>query len=130
MIGLTKSLKWNSTARDDDIPENLIKQCIQLIKGPLAHIYNLSLKSDFFPDIRKTAKVRPAYKNGNTYDIRKYRPTSIIPVFVKLLERLLYTRIIYFLCDKKSLRKLKMVLGRLNQLIKLFSHLSKGFRRP
>ena len=130
LIGLTKSLKWNSTARDDDIPENLLKQCIQLTKGPLAHIYNLSLKSAVFPDIRKTAKVRPVYKKGNTYDVRNYRPTSIIPVFAKVFERLMYTRIISFLCDKKSFRKLKMVLGRVNLLIKLFSHLSKGFRGP
>ena len=130
LIGLTKSLKWNSTARDNDIPENPLKQCIQLIKGPLAHICNLSLKSGVFPDIRKTAKVSPVYKKGNTYDVRNYRPTSIIPVFAKVFERLMYTRIISFLCDKKSFRKLKMVLGRVNILIKLFSHLSKGFRRP
>jgi len=43
MISLTKSLKGKPTAGDDDIPENLVKQCVQLIKGPLAHIYNLSL---------------------------------------------------------------------------------------
>ena len=34
MISLTKSLKGKPTA-GDDIPENLVKQCMQLIKGPL-----------------------------------------------------------------------------------------------
>jgi len=43
VISLAKSLKGKPTAGDDDIPENLVKQCMQLIKGPLAHIYNLSL---------------------------------------------------------------------------------------
>jgi len=51
MISLIKSLKGKPTAGDDDIPENLVKQCVQLIKGPLAHIYNLSLNSGVFPDI-------------------------------------------------------------------------------
>ena len=33
--------------------------------------------------------------------MRNYRPISIVPVFAKRLERLMYNRIIYFLCDNK-----------------------------
>jgi len=65
VISLTKSLKGKPNAGDNDIPENLVKQCMQLIKGPLAHIYNLSLNSGVFPDIWKTAKVKPLYKKGD-----------------------------------------------------------------
>jgi len=105
VICLTKSLKGKPTAGDDDIPENLVKQCMQLIKGPLAHIYNLSLNSGVFPDVWKTAKVevKPSYIKGNKYDIRNYRPISIIPVFAKLLGRLIYNRIILFLYENKIL---------------------------
>jgi hypothetical protein len=35
VISLTKSLRGKPTAGDDDIPENVFTQCIQLIKGPL-----------------------------------------------------------------------------------------------
>jgi len=94
VISLTKSLKGKPTAGDDDIPENLVKQCMQLIKGPSAHIYNLSLISSVFPDIWKTAKVKPLYKKGDKYDMKNYRPISITPVFAKLLEGLMYNRII------------------------------------
>jgi len=62
LISLSKSLEGKPTAGDDDIPENLVTQCVQLIKGPLAHIYNLSLYSGVFPDIWKTAKVKPLHK--------------------------------------------------------------------
>jgi hypothetical protein len=65
VISLTKSLKEKPTADDGDIPENLVKHCMQLIKGPLAHIYNLSLNSGVFPDIWKTVKVKPLYKKGD-----------------------------------------------------------------
>jgi len=71
---------------DDDIPENLVKQCMQLIKGLMAHIYNLSLNSGVYPNVRKTTKVKPLYEKGDKYDMSNYRPISIIPVFAKLLE--------------------------------------------
>jgi len=103
VISLTKSLKGKPTAGDDDIPENLLQQCMQLIKGPLARIYNLSLNSGVFPDIWKTTKVKPLYKKGYKYEMKNYRPVSIIPVFTKLLERLIYNRIISFLYENKIL---------------------------
>jgi len=67
----------------------------------LAHIYNLSLNSSVFPDIWKRAKVKPLYKKGDKYDMKNYRPMSVIPVFAKRLERLMYNRIISFLYDNK-----------------------------
>ena len=73
VISLTMSLKRKPTAGDDDIPENLVKQCMQLIKGPLVHIYNLSLNSGVFPDIWKITKVKPLYKKGDKYDMKNYR---------------------------------------------------------
>jgi hypothetical protein len=63
----------------------------------------LSLTSGVFPDVWKTAKVKPLYKNGDKYDMRNYRPISIIPVFGKLLEGLMYNRTISFLYENKIL---------------------------
>jgi hypothetical protein len=74
VISLTKSLKGKPTAGFDDIPEGAVKQCIQLIKGPLAQIYNGSLNSVVFPDEWKTAKVKPLYKKGDGYDMLNFRP--------------------------------------------------------
>jgi hypothetical protein len=67
-------LKNKLTAGYNDIPESLVKQCIQLIKGPLTHIYNVSLRSGVFPDKWKAAKVKPLYKKGDRYNIQNYRP--------------------------------------------------------
>ena len=101
VISLAKSLKGKPIAAVDDIPENLVKQCIQLIKVPLANIYNLSLNSGLFPDVSKTAKTKPVYKKGDKDDVWNYRPISVIPVSAKLLERLMYNRTISFLYDRK-----------------------------
>jgi len=45
------NLKGKTTAGYDDVPENLVKRCIQLIKKPLAHIYNVSFNTGVFPDV-------------------------------------------------------------------------------
>ena len=103
VISLTKSVKGKPTSGDDDIPENLVKQCIHLIKGPLTHIYNLSLTSGVFLVLWKTVKVNPLHKKGDKYDMNNYRPISIIPVFAKILERLMYNRNTSFLYKNKIL---------------------------
>jgi hypothetical protein len=103
VISLTKSLNGKPTSGDDDIPENLVKQCILLIKGPLTHIYNLSLNSGVFPDLWKTAEVKPLHKKADKYDMYNYKTVSIIPVFAKLLERLMYNRMRSFLYENKIL---------------------------
>jgi len=103
VVSLAKNLKNKLTAGYDDIPKSLVKQCIQLIKGPLTHTYNVSLRSGVFPDEWQAAKVKPWYKKGDRYDIRNYRPISIISVFAKLLERLMFNRLIPFLYKNKIL---------------------------
>jgi hypothetical protein len=101
VVSLAKNLKNKLTAGYDDIPKSLVEQCIQLIKGPLTHTYNVSLRSGIFPDEWKAAKVKPWYKKGDRYDIQNYRPISIISVFAKLLERLMFNRLIPFLYKNK-----------------------------
>jgi hypothetical protein len=103
VISLTKSLKGKPTSGDNNIPENLVKQCIRLIKGPLTHIYNLSLISSVFSVLWKTAKVKPLHKKGDKYDMNNYRPISVIPVFANMLEQLICNRITSFLYENKIL---------------------------
>ena len=54
MVSLAKNLKDKLTASYGDIPESLVKQRIQLFKGTLAHIYNITLSTGLFRDERKS----------------------------------------------------------------------------
>jgi hypothetical protein len=49
------------------------------------------------------AKVKPLHKKADRYGIQNHRPISIISVFAKLLERLMFNRLIPFLYDNKIL---------------------------
>jgi hypothetical protein len=80
------------------IPDYVIKQCTELLKKPLANIYNSSLESGIFPDELKIAKIVPLYKKGSTRDIQNYRPIALLSVFLfKLLEKMVHNRLMSFI---------------------------------
>ena len=94
---VARSLKNKLTAGTDEIPEYVVKQCIEQLKVPLANIYNASLESGTFPDKLKIAKVTPIHKKADLRDVSNYRPISVLPVFSKLLEKLMYNRLTAFI---------------------------------
>lgn len=81
----------------DDIPITIVKQSFPFICKPLTHIFNSSLISGYFPCKLKTAKVIPLYKKGNASDLTSYRPISLLPIFSKILERLVYNQFLDYL---------------------------------
>jgi hypothetical protein len=57
-----KNFQRKHSAGIDEIPDYVVKKCIEEIKKPLAHLCNASMKSGIFPDRFKIAKVKPLYK--------------------------------------------------------------------
>ena len=47
----------------------------------------------------KTANVVPIYKSGDEKMFSNYRPVAVLPVFSKLIERLMYNRLIMFVTN-------------------------------
>jgi hypothetical protein len=78
---VTKDLKNKLSTGIDEIPDYVVKQCIKLLKKPLANIYNASLESGIFQDQLKIAKVVPLYKKEDKRDIQNYRPIALLSVF-------------------------------------------------
>ena len=96
LLTLILNLK-NCSSGFDGIHSKVIKQTYPLFFKPLKHVLNLSLTQGFFPDEMKIAKVIPLYKHGDTSKFNNYRPVSILPLFSKLLERLMYNRLLEFI---------------------------------
>ena len=93
----------NASAGIDGIHSNVIKRTFHSYLVPLSHVLNLSIIQGFFPDSLKLAKVVPLYKSGDTASLSNYRPVSVLPLFSKILERLLYNRILDFITKHKVL---------------------------
>ena len=51
---------------------------------------NESLLCGIFPEKLKLAKVTPVFKKGSTQDKDNYRPISVLSVFRKIFEKVMY----------------------------------------
>ena len=50
----------------------------------------------WFPDILKVVKITPIYKKDDPQLLDNYRPVSILPIFGKLFEKVIYFRLYSF----------------------------------
>jgi Reverse transcriptase (RNA-dependent DNA polymerase) len=76
---------------------HLVKKSLPLIAEPLIHIFNLSLLQGVVPDKFKIAKVIPVFKSGNPQDMNNYRPISLLCSFSKILEKIVFIRLMKYL---------------------------------
>ena len=88
-----------------DVRVSLIKYVKQEIIDGLVIIFNKSFREGCFPEILKIAKVTPIYKGDDAANPNNYRPISLLSVFDKLLEKLMYNRLDSFLHKHKIFYK-------------------------
>lgn len=79
-------------------------------------IVNESLLSGIFPDKLKLAEVTPVFKKGSTQDKDNYRPISVLSVFSKIFEKVMYKRLYAYL---EFFTHFSLALDRIVQLIML-----------
>ena len=89
----------------DNILASVIKDNVNTLAVPLTHLVNLSFCQGLFPDELKIAKVLPLYKNDDPKLVGNYRPVSVLPIFSKIYERILYNRLIKFINKHEILYK-------------------------
>lgn len=91
----------NSTTRDvNQLQIKPIKFVLDAIAPVLTHVYNLCLSTGVFPRKMQIGKVLALFKKGDRTDISNYRPISILPLFSKCLEKLIFRRLSNFLESK------------------------------
>ena len=57
------------------------------------------------PDDLKIAKIIPVYKSDDKKIVSNYRPISVLPAFSKILEKLVYNRLLDFINQHNLLSK-------------------------
>ena len=74
-----------------------MKHVAPSIVRPLRHICQLSLTEGNFPDELKIAKIIPLYKANDPSMFNNYRPISLLSIFSKILEKVMYDRLYQYL---------------------------------
>ena len=105
ILEIVKKLKPKTSFGHDEIPTKIAKESILNILEPFTHIINLSLKKGIVPDQLKTAKVIPIYKASDRDQMNNYRPVSLLPAFSKILEKVMFNKIMSFFDSQQILYK-------------------------
>ena len=80
----------NKACGTDNISARIITECANELVIPITKICNLSVSSGVFPRRWGQANIIPLYKKGDKKEPSNYRYISLLPLFGKILERVVY----------------------------------------
>ena len=90
-------LKVSKATGPHSIPSDVMQILKSVILKPLEVIFNLSLVNGCVPSQFKLANIIPIHKSGSYKQLGNYRPISLLSNFNKILEKLVYKRLLKFL---------------------------------
>ena len=98
---IIKKLDSNKAHGCDNISIKMIQICGESIALPLKLLFETALKEKKFPDIWKLANVVPVHKKEEKKLLKNYRPISLLPIFSKIFERVIYNSLFnHFVSNK------------------------------
>ena len=100
-------LDWDRLRWRYSIPIKALKILGPKISQPLTKIINLSFTEGIFPSKLKIAKVISIFRKGDPEVLSNYRQISLLPIFSKIFETLMYERIYSFLKELKLIYPLQ-----------------------
>ena len=98
---IIKALDSSKAHGYDNLSIKMIKLCEESIVIPLKIILDESLKCGVFPEIWKKANVVPVHKKEDKNLVKNYRPISLLPIFGKIFERVIYNFIFNYFINNK-----------------------------
>ena len=83
----------------DQISIRMIQICDKAICKPLHLIYSFYIESGIFPTKWKMAIAVPIHKEDDKQNVKNYRPVSLLPIFSKIFERLIFNEMYSFFIE-------------------------------
>jgi hypothetical protein len=102
---VSKLIRELQNGKSSDFPITVIKKTSHIISPKLALHFNHLMKIGKFPDKLKLGKITPIYKKDNEQLLENYRPISTLPVFGKLFEKIIYSRLYSFFVSQGLLHE-------------------------
>ena len=131
ILKIIRSLNPNKAHGWDEISIRMIKLSDVALVSPLKIIFTNCLRRGVFPEIWKCANVVPVHKKNEKNIKSNYRPISLLPIFGKVLEKLIYDSLYSHLvsCDLLNPNQSGFRPGdsTVNQLISITHTIFKAF---
>ena len=103
VVSKINNMKENKSPGVDGLSPKILKETIEHIGKPLAHVFNMSLQEGIVPLEWKEENIIPLFKKGSRNKSVKYRPVSLTSVICKLLETIIRDHMMDFLVVKHKL---------------------------
>ena len=81
----------------------MLKLCDKSIVKPLSIIFNNCKLKNTLPNLWKKANVVPIHKKGEKDLIKNYRLVSLLPIFGKIFERLIFNSLFKYITENELL---------------------------
>ena len=134
-LAAASNLSSSTATGPDKVAYPMLKHLPRSGMDFLLHIFNLSCSSHSFPSIWKTSSIIPIHKMGKPLDSpASFRPISLTSCVSKLFERIILSRLLFFLESNSILspRQAGFRPGRstLDEILYLSQSISDGFNKP
>ena len=97
------ALKNGKATGLDGIGSRILKAGSPVISIYLAKLFNLSLEIGYVPKCWKMKRVSPIHKGDSKTDPNNFRPISILPIPMKIFEKIVHDQVSDFIKDNKFL---------------------------
>ena len=97
---IINGFKSNSSGIDE-ISLQMIQLCCPSIIPYITHLINCCLTEGYFPSVWKEATICPIPKINCPADVKDLRPISLLSIFSKILEKVVYIQIEKYLLKNK-----------------------------
>ena len=94
---IIKALDISKAHGHDDVSKRMSKLCDKGIIEPLSITFNNCKLKNTFPNLWKKANIVSIHKKGEKDLIKNYRPVSLLPIFWKFFERLIFNSLFKYI---------------------------------
>ena len=93
VLAALKAVSPYKACGPDNISARIVAECAAELAVPLTVLYRASVQSGVFPKRWKNANIVPIFKKGDRRDASNYRSVSLLPLFGKVLERVVFNQL-------------------------------------